>query len=120
MDERERIRRRMEKSENAVLVASYGTFSQGIDIKAIHNVVFGSPYKSQIRVLQSIGRGLRALEGKEEVVLYDIVDDMRSDDWDNYTWRNYQERLKIYREEDFNVSDSISHSLPKAGRFVIK
>ena len=56
-DEREEIRAITEKSDNAIIVASYGTFSTGINIRNLHNIVFSSPSKSRIRNLQSIGRG---------------------------------------------------------------
>ena len=54
---REKIRAITEKETNAIIVASYGTFSTGINIRAINNIVFASPSKSRIRNLQSIGRG---------------------------------------------------------------
>ena len=57
--DREAIRGIVEKQRNAIVVASLGTFSTGINIRNLHNIVFASPSKSQIRVLQSIGRGLR-------------------------------------------------------------
>jgi len=58
-DEREKIRELTEKADNAIIVASYGTFSTGINIRNLHNIIFSSPSKSRIRNLQSIGRGLR-------------------------------------------------------------
>ena len=58
-EERERIRAITEKSDNSIIIASYGTFSTGINIRNLHNIVFSSPSKSRIRNLQSIGRGLR-------------------------------------------------------------
>ena len=57
--DREAIRRIVEKQSNAIIVASLGTFSTGINIRNLHNIIFASPSKSQIKVLQSIGRGLR-------------------------------------------------------------
>ena len=66
----------MEKQRNAIVIASLGTFSTGINIRNLHNIVFASPSKSQIRVLQSIGRGLRKTDDGKETTLYDIVDDI--------------------------------------------
>ena len=71
-DVREVIRETAEKINDLVIVASYGTYSTGINIKNLHNIVFASPSKSPIRVLQSIGRGLRKGVDKNEVKLFDI------------------------------------------------
>ena len=73
--EREMVRERVENSNDNIVIASYGTFSQGVNIKNLHNVVFASPHKSRIRNLQSIGRGLRTTEDKSDVNLYDIIND---------------------------------------------
>ena len=73
---REDIRAITENEKNAIIIASYGTFSTGINIKNLHNIIFSSPSKSRIRVLQSIGRGLRTSESKTKTTLYDISDDV--------------------------------------------
>lgn len=101
-DAREEVRRIMETETNAIVVASYGTFSTGINIRNLHNVVFASPSKSRVRNLQSIGRGLRNSEGKTKAVLYDIADDLRSGDYTNFTLNHFSERVKIYNEERFS------------------
>jgi superfamily II DNA or RNA helicase len=100
-DQREEIRKRFDKEDSAVLVASYGTCSTGINIKNIHNIIFASPSKSVVRVLQSIGRGLRKSESKDEVNLYDISDDMRYGKYINHTLKHFGERIKIYNNESF-------------------
>jgi type I site-specific restriction endonuclease len=82
-------------------VASYGTFSTGINIRNLHNVVFSSPTKSRIRTLQSIGRGLRISETKTDMVLYDISDDMRHKDKLNFTAQHFKDRIAIYNSENF-------------------
>ncbi len=101
-EERERIREITENETNAIIVASYGTFSTGINIKQLHNVVFASPSKSRIRNLQSIGRVLRKGNGKAKAVLYDIADDISYKSRKNYTLNHLIERIKIYNEEKFN------------------
>jgi superfamily II DNA or RNA helicase len=101
-DDREIIRKIMEKESNAVIVASYGTFSTGISIKRLHNIVFSSPSKSRIRVLQSIGRQLRKSEFKDKAKLYDIADDLSWKSYKNHTLRHFVERLKIYEHEKFD------------------
>ena len=98
---REEVRAITEKQNDAIIVASYGTFSTGINIRNLHNIVFASPSKSRVRNLQSIGRGLRIGENKEEAVLYDIVDDFRIGKFANFTLKHFAERLKIYDEEKF-------------------
>ena len=87
---------------NAIIIASYGTFSTGINIKNLHNVIFASPSKSRIRNLQSIGRVLRKGDKKSKAVLYDIADDISYKSRKNYTLNHLVERIKIYNEEQFN------------------
>lgn len=101
-EEREEIRQLAELNDNCVIIASYGTFSTGINIKNLHNIIFASPSKSRIRNLQSIGRVLRKGENKAEAVLYDIADDFSKGSYTNYTLNHLKERIKIYNEEQFN------------------
>jgi len=99
---REQIREITEKETNAIIVASYGTFSTGINIRNLHNVVFASPSKSRIRVLQSIGRGLRRPDkGQIHTTLLDIADDFTYNDKKNFTLNHFLERINIYNEEEF-------------------
>ena len=100
--QREKIREITEKSDNAIIVASYGTFSTGINIRNLHNIIFSSPSKSRIRNLQSIGRGLRLGDNKAQATLYDIADDLTYRDKKNYTLTHFQQRINIYNEEGFN------------------
>ena len=100
-NDREEIRRIMEIENNAIVVASYGTFSTGINIRNLHNIIFAMPTKSTIRTLQSIGRGLRQSEGKEQATLYDVADDLRYKKHMNYTLKHFVERTKIYNDEQF-------------------
>lgn len=99
---RESVRQITETQENAIIVASYGTFSTGINIKSLKNIIFASPSKSRIRVLQSIGRQLRKSDKKTKAKLYDISDDMRWKNRKNHTLKHFVERVKIYSEEGFN------------------
>ena len=101
-EERELVREITEKEKNAIIVASYGTFSTGINIKNLHNVIFASPSKSRIRNLQSIGRVLRKGKDKVKATLYDIADDCTYNSKKNYTLNHLIERIKIYNEENFN------------------
>ena len=98
VEDREEVRKITETESNAVIVASYGTFSTGINIKRLHNIIFASPSKSRIRNLQSIGRVLRKGEGKDMAILYDIADDIGGQ---NYTLKHLNERVNIYNDENF-------------------
>ena len=102
VDSREQIRKITEGEKNAVIVASLGTFSTGINIRNLHNIIFASPSKSQIRVLQSIGRGLRKSDDGRDTILYDLADDLHWKKNKNYTLNHAAERVKIYTKEKFN------------------
>lgn len=102
--DREAIRGIVEKQDNAIIVASLGTFSTGINIRNLHNIIFASPSKSQIRVLQSIGRGLRKSDNNVNTRLFDIGDDIRSKDKVNYSYLHALERIKIYKKEKFKYN----------------
>ena len=99
---REDIRAITEKENNAIIVASYGTFSTGINIRNLHNIVFSSPSKSRVRVLQSIGRGLRVGDSKDTATLFDISDDFTHKSKRNFTLSHFMERINIYNEEQFD------------------
>jgi len=101
-EQRELVREITERENNAIIVASYGTFSTGINIKNLHNVIFASPSKSRIRNLQSIGRVLRKGKNKVKATLYDISDDCSTTTRRNYTLNHFIERIKQYNEEKFN------------------
>ena len=101
-EERELVREITEREKDAIIVASYGTFSTGINIKNLHNVIFASPSKSRIRNLQSIGRVLRKGKDKVKATLYDIADDCTTKSRRNYTLNHFIERIKTYNEENFN------------------
>jgi superfamily II DNA or RNA helicase len=100
-DQREQIRHITEKESDAIIVASYGTFSTGINIRNLHNIIFASPSKSRIRNLQSIGRGLRTSESKQRCRLYDIGDDLSYKSKKNFTLLHMAERIRIYNDENF-------------------
>ena len=101
--DREAIRGIVEKQKNAIIVASLGTFSTGINIRNLHNIIFASPSKSQIRVLQSIGRGLRKSDNNVATTLYDVIDNISTDNKKNFAWLHGLERLRIYEKEKFKT-----------------
>ncbi len=99
---REEIRSITENENNAIIVASYGTFSTGINIRNLHNVIFASPTKSKIRVLQSLGRGLRLGDSKSKATLYDLADDFSYKERKNFTLNHFMERVGFYTEQEFD------------------
>jgi len=102
VDVREEIRAITESSTNAIIVASYGTYSTGINIRNLHNIIFAHPSKSRIRNLQSVGRGLRKSEGKEVATLFDLSDDLSWKKHKNFSLKHFIERVKIYNTEKFD------------------
>jgi superfamily II DNA or RNA helicase len=108
--DRELTRYTMEQSDDAILVASFGTFSEGVSIKNIHNIICASSYKSKIKVLQSIGRGLRMKDGKSSCNIYDIIDDLSCEidvegkrkKYVSYGVKHFKERKKIYHDAGFD------------------
>ena len=105
-DTREEIRSLIESAKDSIVIASYGTFSTGINIRNIHNIVLASPSKSKIRVLQSIGRGLRTSMNKDSVLIFDIADDLTFRNQNNFTLNHFQERINIYNTEQFDYEIS--------------
>jgi superfamily II DNA or RNA helicase len=101
-EERNKIRSIVENESNAIVIASYGTFSTGVNIRNLHNVIFASPSKSKIRNLQSIGRGLRKSDTKNSAVLYDIADDLSWKSKTNYTLKHLMERVNQYDDQEFD------------------
>lgn len=100
-EQRNDIRHIVESEDNAIIVASYGTFSTGVNIKRVHNIIFASPFKSKIRGLQSIGRGLRKGDNKEVATLFDIADDLKWKSRTNHTLKHFVQRVQIYDAEKF-------------------
>lgn len=110
-EKREKIRKFTENNDGVVIVATYGTMSTGVNIKKLHHIIAASSYKSKIKVLQSIGRGLRLHESKNKMIWWDIVDDMRwkkqkrknqvNEVGNNYMFEQFLARLRYYKEQDF-------------------
>lgn len=106
-DIREEYKKKMEAGEEVVIVASYGTFSTGISIKKIHNIFFTESFKSEVIIRQSIGRGLRQHESKDKVIIIDFVDDIRTNEWQNYLYKHAKTRQSIYKQEKFDYNIKI-------------
>jgi len=104
-EERERIRHLVENDpiKQHDILASYGVFSTGVNLKRLDNVIFASGSKSEIKVLQSIGRALRKGNGADKATLYDIADDISSGSFENYTLKHFRKRVEIYGQEQFQI-----------------
>ena len=99
---REEYKSRMETGENKVLIATYGTFSTGISINNLHNIFLVESYKSEVLIKQSLGRGMRKMEGKEKVNIIDFVDDFSTSGYKNYLMKHSEARIAIYKNENFD------------------
>lgn len=101
-DERERIRHAIESDDNAIAVCSYGTFSTGVNVKKLHHLIYAGPLgKSMIRLLQSIGRGLRVHDSKSIVTIWDLVDDLTYRKRKNFGLKHLMDRINIYDSVGF-------------------
>ena len=99
VEERKKIQDLMEKDNNIICIAISKIFSTGISIKNIHYIMFAAGGKSKIKVLQSIGRGLRTHKNKDVLVLIDIVDDLI------YGKKHYKKRKEFYEIEKIKIAE---------------
>jgi superfamily II DNA or RNA helicase len=103
-DVREHYREDLEDGEGKIMIASYGTFSTGINVKNIHTVYLTESFKSEVIIRQSIGRGLRKHEDKDKLVIVDFVDDYRVPRFQNYLYKHSIARQAIYTDQNFPYS----------------
>lgn len=101
---RDEIKRAIEAGNDIVLLASFGTVSTGVSIKKLHNLIFAHPFKSNIRLIQSVGRMLRLHESKDIANIFDLIDDLKFQDRSNFSMKHAFERYSIYTEEGHPVS----------------
>tara|TARA_B100000963_G_scaffold334854_1_gene328462 strand:- start:30865 stop:32574 length:1710 start_codon:yes stop_codon:yes gene_type:complete len=97
-EQRDEYKDAMEKNEGVIIVASFGTFATGIDLKNVHHIVFAETTKAEITIRQAIGRGMRKLANKNKVTIWDLVDKL-----DGYSIRHSEVREKIYIEQSFPI-----------------
>jgi len=104
---RDQCKKNMELGDDKIMVASFGTFAQGISINNIHHLFFAESYKSDRLVRQSIGRGMRVAENKDKFIVWDFIDDFSwqrgNNKWkkDNYLLKHGKERQNIYNQQKF-------------------
>lgn len=104
-EHRDYFKKQMEDNDKVIIVASIGTFSEGISINNLHNIFLVESYKSQYIVRQALGRGMRLLEGKEIMTVIDFCDDFEygANKYQkiNYLKRHFLERQSIYKDKQF-------------------
>ena len=100
--EREQVRKILNENRNCILIASYGTFSVGVNAPSLENIILASPSKSKIRILQSAGRGTRVEEHKINCKMFDLIDDMQTPEWENYAIKHAKKRMRMYKKEKFD------------------
>jgi superfamily II DNA or RNA helicase len=83
------------ESDNSITVATYGVAAVGINIPRIFNLVLLEPGKSFVRVIQSIGRGIRKASDKDNVLIWDITSTAK------FSKRHLTERKKFYKEANY-------------------
>ena len=103
-DQRELHKENLEEGEGKIMIASYGTFSTGINVTNIHTIYLTESFKSEVIIRQSIGRGLRKHVDKKKLLIIDFVDDFRSGRYNNYLFKHGLARQEIYRDQNFPFS----------------
>ena len=93
VEERKRVQTLMETQTNVCVIAISKIFSTGINIKNLHYLIFAGGGKAKVKIVQSIGRGLRLHEDKKELIIIDIADKLK------YGMQHYQKRKKLYHQE---------------------
>ena len=96
VEEREKVKKLMEKTSDVICIAISKIFSTGINIKNLHYIMFAGGGKAKVKIIQSIGRGLRLHKDKEGVIIIDIADMLY------YGIKHYTKRLSLYKEEQIN------------------
>lgn len=108
--ERDKMRGEVNSSKGNIIIATYGTMKQGVNIEFLHNLVFAEFSKSMYEVVQSIGRVIRFHKDKEIARVYDIFDDCSyttrgGNTKENYSLKHYKTRLKYYKDDLFPVKE---------------
>ena len=103
VDERKRVQELMEKQSNICVIAISKIFSTGINIKNLHYLIFAGGGKAKVKIVQSIGRGLRLHEDKKELIIFDIADNLK------YGMSHYQKRKQLYAQEKIPHSFTTCH-----------
>ena len=103
VDDREDIRQAIINGKDAILVASVGTTSTGVNIPNLQHIILAHPSKSRIQTIQTIGRSLRTHKSKNMAYVYDVIDNLKFGKRRNFVLKHALERFKIYSEQGFDV-----------------
>jgi superfamily II DNA or RNA helicase len=98
LDDRKEEYDEIKTSDDKIILATYGVAAVGINIPRIFNLVLLEPGKSFVRVIQSIGRGIRKAEDKDSVEIWDITSACK------YSKRHLTERKKYYKDAKYPFS----------------
>ena len=94
-------------AQSKIIIATYGVASVGINIPRIFNLVLIEPGKSFVRVIQSIGRGIRKAEDKDHVQIWDITSSCK------FAKRHLTQRKKFYKEANYPYNiEKINYANP--------
>ena len=96
VEERDKVKQLMEEEDNVICIAISKIISTGVNIKNLHYIMFAHGGKAKIKIIQSIGRGLRLHNDKEEVIIFDIADNLK------YGMQHMRKRMRLYTKEHFN------------------
>jgi len=100
VNDREQIRSLMEEEHNIICIAVSKIFSEGINIKNLHYILFAASGKAKIKILQTIGRGVRLHPLKNMLYIFDIADNLR------YGNKHLKERIKLYDTEKIQYKET--------------
>ena len=111
-EEREAIRKSVDSFNDLLLVCSSAIMTTGINIKSLCYAIMAQVTKAEISTIQTLGRLLRLYKGKDESVIYDIVDDCRhytkkGNTHNNYGFDHFEERLNAYAKYQYPVEPPI-------------
>ncbi len=97
--ERDCYKKIMESQDGVIIVATYGTFATGIDLKRLYHIIFAESVKAEIIIRQAIGRGMRQFADKNLVIIWDLVDLLNG-----YTEKHSKVRDEIYLNQKFKIT----------------
>ena len=100
LKKRQKVLDEMLENNNVILVGSFGCISTGITFKNINYAIFAQSFKSDITIMQSIGRGLLPQPGKDAFYIYDIIDDFPS----HQLLRQGKSKVKTYGKQGFKYT----------------
>jgi len=96
---------KISKVKSAIVLGTTKTISTGISIKNLHSAVFLTSQKSYYTTNQFLGRLMRLNDNKIKAELYDLIDDLSTDNYTNFMMYHFNQRLQYYRDEGFLIKE---------------